>query len=93
VERLSVDSVFEGHRNVQVEGRWGRQPIDTTVNAGGYLVNTNQPLGTLAAYLLEPASEDGVVTWNLLDRELRAGSAYPITRLGAPPSARTIAVP
>jgi hypothetical protein len=93
VERLSVDSVFEGHRNVRVEGRWGGQSIDTTVNAGGYLVNTNQPLGTLAAYLLEPASEDGVVTWNLLDRELRAGSAYPITRLGAPPSARTIAVP
>ena len=41
---------------------------------------TAQPLGILAAYLLEPASEDGVVTWNLLDTELATGRAHPILR-------------
>jgi hypothetical protein len=44
------------------------------------VVPTHQPLGVLAAYLLEPASEDGVVTWNLLDAELDAGRSYPILR-------------
>jgi len=42
--------------------------------------STMQPLGVLAAYLLEPASEDGVATWNLLDDALSAGRPYPILR-------------
>ncbi|HEX6434419.1 MAG TPA: M14 family metallopeptidase [Gemmatimonadales bacterium] len=80
---LTVDSLFEGHRPVRLEGQWRPQPIDSMVPAGWFLVRTDQPLGTLAAYLLEPASEDGVVTWNLLDRELGVGSAYPILRVDA----------
>jgi hypothetical protein len=83
VESLSVDSLFEGHRSVQLEGHWSGQPVDTVLSAGWYLVRTDQPLGVLAAYLLEPASEDGIVTWNFLDRELREGSIYPIQRLRA----------
>jgi dipeptidyl-peptidase-4 len=88
VEALSVDSLFEGHRPLRAEGQWRHQSVDSSVVAGWYLVRTDQPLGTLAAYLLEPASEDGVVTWNLLDRELKAPSVYPILRVeaGLPPS-------
>lgn len=81
VATLVVDSLFEGHHPVRAEGQWLPQWVDTTLAAGWYLVSTDQPLGTLAAYLLEPASEDGVVTWNFLDRELQAGSAYPILRV------------
>ena len=81
VESLLVDSLFEGHRTVRVEGHWNPQAVDTLTSPGWYLVKSDQPLGTLAAYLLEPASEDGVVTWNLLDRELRVGGIYPIHRL------------
>jgi hypothetical protein len=81
IESLSVDSVFEGHRSVQVEGHWSSQPVDTVLRAGWYLVRTNQPLGVLAAYLLEPLSEDGIVTWNFLDRELQNRTFYPIHRL------------
>jgi hypothetical protein len=33
---------------------------------------------------LEPASEDGLATWNLLDRELQPHAAYPIVRVRAP---------
>jgi hypothetical protein len=80
VAATAVDSLFEGHHPLRAEGEWRAQPVDTGIVAGWYLVRTDQPLGTLAAYLLEPASEDGVVTWNLLDRELRAGSVYPILR-------------
>ena len=88
VAALYVDSLFEGHRPLRAEGRWGPRSVDSSVVAGWYLVRTDQPLGTLAAYLLEPASEDGVVTWNLLDRELQARSVYPILRVETelPPS-------
>jgi hypothetical protein len=81
VESLAVDSLFEGHRTVRLEGHWNGQPVDSVLGAGWYRVSTNQPLGTFASYLLEPASEDGIVTWNLLDRELRAGGIYPIHRV------------
>ena len=30
-------------------------------------VKTTQPLGMLAAYLLEPQAEDGLCTWNYFD--------------------------
>jgi hypothetical protein len=92
VDSIQVDPVFEGHRSVRVEGRWSRA-IDSTLSAGWFLARTDQPLGTLAAYLLEPASEDGIVTWNLVDRELQVGAAYPVLRAARPVLARTVAVP
>jgi hypothetical protein len=88
VERFRVDSliantaVFEGHREVRVEGSW--RADSASVVAGWYLVPTGQRLGVLAAYLLEPASEDGFVTWNFLDRDLRRGRDAPILRVRSP---------
>jgi hypothetical protein len=93
VESLTVGPLFEGHRTVQAEGRWTGEPRDTSITAGWYLVPTTQPLGVLAAYLLEPASEDGIVTWNLLDRELAPGTAYPILRLRSRPRIPAVAIP
>ncbi len=94
-ERFRVDSVraqpfaFEGHRTVIVEGAWlDAQPYEAA--AGSYLVRTDQPLGTLASYLLEPASEDGVVAWNLVDRLLTLRTPYPIARARGPVRATTI---
>jgi hypothetical protein len=83
LEHFVVDSVrhealFEGHRPSVVEGRWA--PYEGELGSGWYRVRTAQPPGVLAAYLLEPASEDGLVTWNLLDAELVPGRAYPILR-------------
>jgi hypothetical protein len=80
IDTLAAGALFEGHRTVQPEGRWSSRGQDTILVAGWYLVRTEHRLGLLAAYLLEPASEDGVVTWNLLDRELQPRSAYPILR-------------
>jgi hypothetical protein len=85
-EVFRVDSLrampyaFEGHRMVTVEGAW--QPADSLdVPAGSWFVDTDQPYGTLAVYLLEPASEDGVVAWNFVDRLLGRGRGYPIVRV------------
>ena len=93
VDSIAVGPVFEGHRPIQVEGRWSTQPTDTVIASGWYLVRTDQPLGTLAGYLLEPASEDGVVTWNFLDRELERGAAYPILRVHTIPPVSALALP
>jgi dipeptidyl-peptidase-4 len=93
VGSLTVDSLFEGHRSVQAEGRWTGEAVDTAVSAGWYLVAIAQPLGVLAAYLLEPASEDGVVTWNLLDREIQPHRPYPILRLRFRPRTPAVSVP
>jgi hypothetical protein len=93
IDTLVVGPLFEGHRTVQAEGRWSTQPADSLIAAGWGLVRTAQPLGVLAAYLLEPASEDGVVTWNLLDRELQGGMAHPILRVRKLPAVSTVAVP
>jgi hypothetical protein len=40
-----------------------------------------QPLARLAFYLLEPESDDGLVTWNLIEEGLVAGETYPIYRV------------
>lgn len=87
-ESFTIDSVsagrgaFEGHRTVSLEGRWSGR--DVTVPAGWYYVATGQRLGALAAYLLEPTSEDGFVTWNFLDRDVRPRATLPVMRVRAP---------
>jgi hypothetical protein len=93
IDSISVQPLFEGHRTVQVEGRWRTESFDTALVAGWYLLRTDQPLGVLASYLLEPASDDGVVTWNFLDRELQPGARYPILRLRDSPRVPATAVP
>jgi dipeptidyl aminopeptidase/acylaminoacyl peptidase len=49
--------------------------------AATYVVPAGQSVGSLAAYLLEPASDDGLVTWNQLDHVIRSGQDYPVLRL------------
>jgi len=54
--------------------------------AGTFVVRTAQPLANIAAYLLEPQSNDGLVTWNFLDRYLlpqwgRGFNAYPVYKI------------
>ena len=88
VERFMVDRIrrgepFEGHRTILLEGGWARGAAEQT-SSDWFVVRTGQSLGVLAAYLLEPASDDGVVTWNLLDPELAPGRPYPILRSRQP---------
>ena len=73
---------FEGHTIRRLEGKWGGKP-DVTPPTSGWVVYTDQPLGRLAFYLLEPASDDGVVAWNYLDDQLKdeAAKTYPILRI------------
>jgi hypothetical protein len=85
VENFLISSVnksprpFQGHNEVRLAGSFKSETI--TFPAGTIVVRTAQPLGTLAAYLLEPESDDGFVTWNVLDTSLEAGKAFPISKL------------
>src|SRR5262249_5803343 len=45
------------------------------------LIRTAQPLGRLAAMLLEAMSEDGLVTWNKFDAALKPNDVFPVYRL------------
>jgi hypothetical protein len=56
-------------------------------------VSTNQRLGTLAAFLLEPASEDSYFTWNFFDAALQVGANAPVRRFMTMPRLATVRVP
>lgn len=72
---------FEGHTLRRLEGKWGTR-LDLKPHVKYWEIPMNQPLGRLAFYLLEPMSDDGVVTWNYLDDRLKNADAgvYPILR-------------
>jgi hypothetical protein len=81
VEKIERARAFQKHRPVslQVQVRTEKRPVE----AGTLLVKTSQPLGGLAAYLLEPQSADGLVTWNFLDDVLAVGKDFPVVRVPA----------
>jgi murein tripeptide amidase MpaA len=84
LEVFTVDSAtfaarpFQGHREAVVHGRWTR--VRRTVR-GGWTVPAGQPLGVVAAYLLEPESDDGLATWNAFDAALAPGREFPVARV------------
>lgn len=76
---------FQGHREMRLTGRWRKET--KPVAAESFVLDTSQPLGLLAVYMLEPQSDDGLVTWNYFDSELKPGGVYPVLRVGgAPPT-------
>lgn len=74
-----AEAPFQKHKTVKVEATPRRET--RTIPAGTLLVPTAQKLGALAAYLLEPQSEDGLLTWNFFDDALTIGSDHPILRV------------
>ncbi|MFN8259014.1 MAG: M14 family metallopeptidase [Bacteroidales bacterium] len=58
----------QGHYNNSISGEYIKDTIE--FKTGTLVVRTSQPLANLAAYLLEPESNDGLVFWNFLDKFL-----------------------
>jgi hypothetical protein len=84
VEQFRIDAdtpgqTFEGHAMRKIEGTWQAAP-DVVVPKGAWEVPMTQPLARLAFYLIEPASDDGLVGWNFLDDQLKDARTYPILR-------------
>jgi dipeptidyl-peptidase 4 len=80
VEQITRQQPFQQHRPMELDVSSRRE--SRRIAAGTIIVRTNQPLGNLAATLLEPQSLDGLATWNFFDEQQR-GSEFPILRLPA----------
>lgn len=95
-EVFTIDSVvraqrpFQAHHETRLEGQWS--PAERELPPGWLRVRMDQPLARLAVHLLEPESDDGVVTWccpvgdagwqrAFLEGWLATGSEYPILRV------------
>jgi hypothetical protein len=74
---------FQGHRELRVSGRWMSERRE--LPPGSFIVRTSQPLGSIIIYLLEPLSDDGLVTWNFYDTAFHSGGAYPVLRVTSEP--------
>jgi murein tripeptide amidase MpaA len=83
-ELKSEERAFQGHHLNQVKGEYALETKEFP--AGTLIIPTAQPLGALAAYLLEPESDDGLLVWNFFDRSIvpqwsRELQTYPVYRL------------
>ncbi len=58
----------QGHYSNMIKGKFVKETIEFP--SGTIIVKTAQPLANVAAYLLEPQSNDGMMTWNFFDRYL-----------------------
>jgi hypothetical protein len=72
---------FQGHNEVKLSGKYVTEK--TTIPAGSRVVRLAQPLGLLAAYLLEPESDDGLTNWNFTDQWLEVGKPAPVRKIMA----------
>lgn len=81
------ERLYQGHRMNTIEGEYATETKDFA--AGTILVRMGQPLGNLAAYLLEAESDDGLLVWNYFDKYIipqwrQEPQAYPVYRLLKP---------
>jgi hypothetical protein len=103
-EQFTVDSLFklpprDGHSDVRLEGRWAGAEL--VGEPDDYLVRSSQPLGVLAAILLEPLCDDGLAAWNFFDAALESlmksasasGRIFPVARVTAAVAAPTRIIP
>lgn len=81
IDTNTAGQTFEGHAIRRLTGSWAAR-TDAPGGGGWMEVRMDQPLARLAFYLLEPASDDGLVAWNVLDEQLQDASVkqYPILR-------------
>ncbi len=71
VEKLTTSKrKFEGHNMATIEGKYVAKT--QTFKKGDYWVDMAQPLTNLAFYMLEPQSDDGLVSWNFFDAYLKS---------------------
>lgn len=72
---------FEGHYMVSVEGTFNAREM--LAKKGNFIVDMAQPLANLIFYMLEPQSDDGLLSWNFFDLILR-GSNVPFSPVDYP---------
>jgi dipeptidyl-peptidase-4 len=102
VERFEISELQgssrlnQGHYTNTIKGRFVKVSIDFP--AGTLVVRMAQPLANLAAYLLEPQSNDGLMTWNFFDRYLvpqwgTGYNQYPVFKVLEKADLKTVKLP
>jgi hypothetical protein len=86
-EIRGAERLYQGHRTNTVKGEYALEKREFP--KGTLVVRTAQTLGRLAAYLLEPESDDGLLVWNYFDKHVvsqwgRGAQTYPVYKLFAP---------
>lgn len=71
---------FQGHHMLDIPEA---TPMARTVRIepGWHMVRSDQQLGNLAAYMLEPQATDSLASWNFFEGHIKEGGEYPIVRL------------
>jgi len=77
LEVSTADTPYEGRRRTDVR-RVERYDARETWPVGSFVVPTAQPLGVLAAYLLEPRATDGLTAWGIISTATDA--THPVAR-------------
>ena len=87
VQRYVIDSVHHADaslpgapRDVACSGTW-RDTLATLPAGSRCSSRGAQPLGVVAFFLLEPKSDDGLVTWNFFDAAIAPGFTFPVWRI------------
>jgi len=85
----------QGHYQTNIAGSY--EMITKIFPKGTLIVSMSQPLSNVASYLLEPESDDGLVSWNFFDRYIvkqwsRQSLPYPVFKLYEPINIAKIAV-
>jgi hypothetical protein len=91
----AAPNLFQGHYINTIKGRYINEKMDFP--DGTFVVRASQPLANLAAYLLEPESNDGLLTWNYLDKYLipqwgTGYNQYPVYRVINPVDLKSVPV-
>ncbi len=86
-EIKGASRLFQGHYLNSVKGEYILE--EKEFPEGTLFIATAQPLANVAAYLLEPESDDGLLVWNFFDRYLVSQwrqelQTYPVYRLLKP---------
>jgi hypothetical protein len=86
-EVKGADRLYQGHRMNLVKGEYAVEKREFP--KGTLVVRMAQPLANLAAYLLEPESDDGLLVWNAFDKYIasqwgRGLQTYPVYKLYTP---------
>lgn len=85
VQRFLIDGYtrapkpFQNRFEARLTGK--HESAKLSAEEGSLFIPASQPLARLAFYLLEPESDDGLVTWNLIEAGLSPGATYPIYRV------------
>ncbi len=87
----SAGRMYQGHNAVRAETSVAQNEL--TFNTGSWYIPAGQPLGNLVCYLLEPESEDGLVTWNYFDVFMANESEFPVYRIMQAKEIKTELVP